>query len=335
MDRFLLIRTQKNTFCDIFWRENSSISYSRRIRIDQSPQKRQEWKRVDSETCTVKRVWSNEKYFTKEATIGRRLTAYHNRQPTVQLSFVGADLSTFSVVLGRSVAKSESLKLDKAPFAVLFVRHQRYRWCLFKNLLCRPTCFSRILTSAPRTNLPHQDAFYLARGQHWPQRSWRCSGEDSTEQFYAVSSCSAQGLQEISPKPSMRSRQYAPCSVLCRTSSLFHAGLIVCPYISTGLCAVSKALFEINLQQGGINRFEKDISEHKSEMTNHHIICQKLSQSCTQNIADGSASPVVLDLRPLSFAEICDGMTRISLQDKQFLLASKSTKSRTCCREQL
>lgn len=108
---------------------------------------------------------------------------------------------------------------------------------------------------------------------------------------------------------SLKSRQYERYNVLCHANTLFHAGWIVCPYVSTGFCGLAKGLFQINTRQGGTNRFGRHVNEHERGFANQNTMDQDLSHGCKKDIADAAALAVVLDLRPLSFAENREGMT--------------------------
>jgi len=107
----------------------------------------------------------------------------------------------------------------------------------------------------------------------------------------------------------MKSEQYTPYFVLCYPNSRFHTGWLVCPFVLNGYCEVSKGLLEIDTKKGGTNKFGKHINDHK-KANGECLIERPLQEKCRASIADAAALAVVLDLRPLGFAENHDGIAK-------------------------
>lgn len=82
----------------------------------------------------------------------------------------------------------------------------------------------------------------------------------------------------------------------------------MCPYVRNGFCPISKGLFEIDTKKGGTNRFGRHITEHEKGSGKETRLVQELPSKCRQEIADAAALAVVLDVRPLGFAENKSGM---------------------------
>ena len=106
-----------------------------------------------------------------------------------------------------------------------------------------------------------------------------------------------------------KSKQYEKYFVLCYINTMFHTGWMLFPYVRNGFCAVSKGLFEIDTRKGGTNRFGRHMMEHERTSRTTVSIPQNLATRCRQDIARAAALAVVLNLRPLGFADNKEGMS--------------------------
>lgn len=106
----------------------------------------------------------------------------------------------------------------------------------------------------------------------------------------------------------LKSKQYEKYLVLCHANSLYHAGWIVCPYILTGFCVMSKGLYEINTRKGGTNKFGQHMTLHERCTSGEVHMERDLNPRCKEEISDAAALAVVLDLRPMGFTENREGM---------------------------
>ena len=110
----------------------------------------------------------------------------------------------------------------------------------------------------------------------------------------------------------LKSRQYEKFLVLCHANTRYHAGYMVCPYVSGHFCSPRRGLFAIYTKKGGTNRFGRHILEHsKTKDTSTHT--QDLGSQCWEEISRAAAMAVILDLRPISFAENQEGIAQYTL----------------------
>ncbi len=105
----------------------------------------------------------------------------------------------------------------------------------------------------------------------------------------------------------MKSKQYEKYLVLSHANTLFHAGLMLCLYIFNGNCAPSKGMFPIDTKKGGTNRFGFHMRTHEKSMCPTKGI-QDLDGKCRDETPRAGALAIILDLRPMKFAEEHEGM---------------------------
>ncbi len=106
----------------------------------------------------------------------------------------------------------------------------------------------------------------------------------------------------------MKSKQYEQYHVLCHENSKFHAGWFVCPFVLTHHCPVNKGVLPLDTKKGGTNRFGNHWRTHEKLPVKSEPVQQMLDGRCREVISRSAAMAVILDLRPLSFAEEHEGI---------------------------
>jgi len=101
----------------------------------------------------------------------------------------------------------------------------------------------------------------------------------------------------------LTSMSYSEYYILCPVGSYRHSGWLVCPYYRNGFCSATKGIIQFNPSKGGTQRYKTHIDEHKNSTTSNTPFSRDLSAVCQRSIIAAAARAVVLDLRPLSFAE--------------------------------
>ncbi len=91
-------------------------------------------------------------------------------------------------------------------------------------------------------------------------------------------------------------------------NTVFNSGWFVCPCVLGGFCTVQKSVVEFDSRKGGTNRYGKYTAENENPDTQCQVTQQKLSIKYKQSITDAAALAVVLELRPLGFAENKEGI---------------------------
>ena len=109
----------------------------------------------------------------------------------------------------------------------------------------------------------------------------------------------------------MKYKQYENYIVLCHENTLFHAGWIICPYVFNGNCAASKGLFPLDTKKGGTNRFGIHIRIHEKPDEPAEVE-QDLGVKCRDEVSRAGSLAVILDLRPLRFAEGHEGIAQFA-----------------------
>ena len=105
----------------------------------------------------------------------------------------------------------------------------------------------------------------------------------------------------------LKSKQYERFLVHCHKNSKFHAGYMVYPYVNGRHCSPTRGLFTIDTNKGGTDRFGRHLLEHEKR-TQTVEVQQELGPVCREKLAKSAAIAVLMDLRPLTFAENNLGM---------------------------
>ena len=106
----------------------------------------------------------------------------------------------------------------------------------------------------------------------------------------------------------MKSKQYEHYHVLCHENSRFNAGWFICPFVLSHHCPVSKGVLPLDTKKGGTNRFGNHWRTHEKLRSENEPVQQMLDGRCREAISRSAAMAVMLDLRPLSFAEDHEGI---------------------------
>jgi len=110
----------------------------------------------------------------------------------------------------------------------------------------------------------------------------------------------------------LKSESYSDYFILCHANSYYHAGWLVCPYYRNGFCSATKGLLEFNPSRGGTRKYKNHMNEHKDNTNSVVPFSRDLSAVCQTSIIEAAVRAVVLDLRPLSFAENNKGLAEFA-----------------------
>jgi len=111
----------------------------------------------------------------------------------------------------------------------------------------------------------------------------------------------------------LTSQHYRKYYVLCYANTMYHAGWLVCPYVMNGFCG-KDGIMELNTSKGGTTRLSRHLHKHEQPVETGQVQDKELSDACRRNITDGAALAVILDLRPLGFAENNPGIAAFATE---------------------
>ena len=83
------------------------------------------------------------------------------------------------------------------------------------------------------------------------------------------------------------------------------------PYVLNGNCCVDKGLYPIDTKKGGTNRFGSHLRTHEKSET-YLQATQDLDAKCREDISRSGALAVLLELRPMRFAEDHEGIAQFA-----------------------
>ena len=70
----------------------------------------------------------------------------------------------------------------------------------------------------------------------------------------------------------LKSKKYEKYFVLCHKNTRFHAGFMVCPYLTSNCWSTRKGLLSVDPKRGGTNRFWQHLLTHEKESSSAETV---------------------------------------------------------------